>query len=52
MTYELRDDTDNLPIICTIKAEAIRRGRRRAARLGIEILIYGCTPRGESDSSA
>ena len=48
MTYELRDDTDNLPIICTIKAEAIRRGRRRAARLDIEVLIYEMHPtRGE-----
>ena len=47
-TYEIRDDPDNLPIICATLAEAERRGHRRAARLGIEVLIYEVHPtRGE-----
>lgn len=45
-TYEIRDDPDDLPIICATLAEAERRGRRRAARLGIEVLIYEIDPRG------
>ena len=43
-TYEIRDDPDDLPIICATLAEAERRGRRRAARLGIEVLIYEMDP--------
>ena len=47
-TYEVREDPDDLPIICATLAEAERRGRRRAASLGIEILIYEMLPeRGE-----
>ena len=47
-TYEIRDDPDDLPIICAPLAEAERRGSRRAARLGIEVLIYEMHPtRGE-----
>ena len=47
-TYEIRDDPDDLPIICATLAEAERRGQRRAARLGIEVLIYEMHPtRGE-----
>jgi hypothetical protein len=47
-TYEVREDPDDLPIICATLAEAERRGRRRAASLGIEILIYEMHPeRGE-----
>ncbi|MCZ0963094.1 hypothetical protein [Paracoccus benzoatiresistens] len=44
-TYELRDDPDDLPIICATLAKAERRSRRRAARLGIEVLIYKMDPR-------
>lgn len=40
MIYEARDDPDDLPIICATEAEAIRRGRRRAARIGQPVLIY------------
>ena len=40
MTYELRDDPDDLPIICPDLATARRRGRRRAARIGCPVLIY------------
>ena len=40
MVYEIRDDPDDLPIICATKAEAIRRGRRRTARIGQPVLIY------------
>ena len=40
VVYEVRDDPDDLPIICATKAEAIRRGRRRAARVGQPMLIY------------
>ena len=40
MIYEVRDYPDDLPIICATKAEAIRRGRRRAARIGQPVLIY------------
>ena len=40
MTYEIRDDPDDLPIICATEAEARRRGRRRAARIGQPVLIY------------
>ena len=39
MTYEIRDDPDDLPIICATEAEARRRGRRRAARIGQPVLI-------------
>ena len=47
-TYEIRDDPDDLPIIRATLAEAERRGHRRAARLGIEVLIYEMHPtRGE-----
>ena len=47
-TYEIRDDPDGLPIICATLAEAEKRGSRRAARLGIEVLIYEMHPaRGE-----
>lgn len=47
-TYEIRDDPDDLPIPCASLAEAEQRGRRRAARLGIEVLIYEIHPtRGE-----
>ena len=35
-TYEIRDDPDDLPIICATLAEAERRGQRRAVRLGID----------------
>ena len=31
-TYEIRDDPDDLPIICATLTEAERRGQRRAAR--------------------
>ena len=52
-TYEIRDDPDDLPIICATLAEAERRGQRRAARLGIEVLIYEMHPtRGERLISA
>ena len=52
-TYEIRDDPDDLPIICATLAEAERRGRRRVARLGIEVLIYEMHPtRGERLISA
>ena len=52
-TYEIRDDPDDLPIICATLAEAERRGQRRAARLGIEVLIYEMDPtRGERFISA
>ncbi|MFN7151486.1 MAG: hypothetical protein ACK4V6_18655, partial [Microthrixaceae bacterium] len=34
VTYEIRDDPDDLPIPCATFAEAERRGRRRAARIG------------------
>ena len=46
MTYEIRDDPDDLPIPCATLAEAERRGRRRAARLGIDVLIYEMDPMG------
>ena len=47
-TYEIRDYPDDLPIICATLAEAKQRGRRRAARLGIEVLVYEMDPmRGE-----
>ena len=47
-TYEICDDPDDLPIICATLTEAERRGKRRAARLGIEVLIYELHPtRGE-----
>lgn len=38
--YEIRDDPDDLPIICATLAEAERRGRRRSARLGQPVLVY------------
>ena len=38
--YELRDDPDDLPIICPDLASARIRGRRRAARIGGPVLIY------------
>ena len=37
VVYEIRDD---LPIICATEVEAIRRGRRRAVRIGQPVLIY------------
>ena len=40
VVYEIRDDPDDLPIICATEAEARRRGRRRAARIGQPVLIY------------
>ena len=40
MIYQVRDDPDDLPIICATEAEAYRRGRRRAARIGQLVLIY------------
>ena len=43
-TYEIRDDPDDLPIICATLTKAERRGQRRAARLGIEVLIYEMHP--------
>ena len=47
-SYEIRDDPDDLPIICATLTEAERRGRRRAARFGIEVLVYEMHPaRGE-----
>jgi len=46
-TYEIRDDPDDLPIICATLSEAERRGQRRAARLGIEVLIYEMHPTRE-----
>lgn len=47
-TYEIRDDPDDMPIPCASLAEAERRSRRRAARLGIEVLVYEIHPtRGE-----
>ena len=46
--YEIRDDPDDLPILCASLAEAERRARSRAARLGIEVLVYEIHPaRGE-----
>lgn len=38
--YELRDDPDDLPIICATLAEAERRARTRAERIGGPVLIY------------
>lgn len=40
MIYEVRDDPDDLLIICATKTEARRRGQRRAARIGPPVLIY------------
>ena len=40
VVYEIRDDPEDLPIICATKAEAIRRARRRAERIGQPVLIY------------
>lgn len=40
MIYEVRDGPDDLPIICATEAEARRRGRRRATRIGQPVLIY------------
>lgn len=40
MIYEIRDDPDDLPIICASKAEARRRARHRATRIGQSVLIY------------
>ncbi len=37
--YELRDDPDDLPIICNDLATALRKGRRRAAHVG-PVLVY------------
>lgn len=37
---EVRDDPDDLSIICANEAEARRRERRRAARIGQPVLIY------------
>lgn len=44
MIYELRDDPDDLPIFCETLAEAGQRGKSRAARLGVPILIYQMDP--------
>ncbi len=46
VTYEIRDDPDDLPIPCATFAEAERRGRRRAARIGSPVLIYEIDSRG------
>lgn len=47
-TFESRDDSDDLPIVCAILAEAERRGRSRDRSLGVEVLIYEMDPtRGE-----
>ena len=46
MTYEIRDDPDDLPIPCATFAEAERRGRRRADRIGSPVLIYEIDSRG------
>ena len=46
MTYEIRDDPDDLPIPCATFAEAERRGRRRAARIGSPVLIYEIDSQG------
>lgn len=35
VVYEVRDEPDDLPVICVI-----RRGRRRAARIGQPVLIH------------
>lgn len=40
MIYEVRDEPDDLSIICASEAEARRRARRRAARIGQSVLIY------------
>ena len=40
MTYEIRDDPDDLPIPCATLTEAEQRGRRRSARIGSPVLIY------------
>lgn len=37
--YELRDHPDDLPIICTDLATALRKGRRRSALVG-PVLVY------------
>lgn len=52
MTYELRDDPDDLPIICATEAEARRRGRQRAARIGQPVLIYEVETATANGSSA
>ena len=52
-TYEIRDDPDDLPIICATLTKPERRGQRRAARRGIEVLIYEMHPtRGERSIGA
>jgi len=38
--YEVRDDPDDLPIICATEVEARRRAHRRAERIGQPVLIY------------
>lgn len=47
--YELRDDPDDLPIIVRAPlAKARAAARRRAARIGAEVLIYEISyPAGE-----
>ena len=40
MIYEIRDDPDDLPIICASETEARRRAHHRAARIGQSVLIY------------
>ncbi len=46
MTYEIRDDPDDLPIPCATLTEAERRGRRRAARIGSPVLVYEIDSQG------
>jgi hypothetical protein len=38
--YELRDDPDDLPVICATEAQAWRKAAHRAERLGVSVLIY------------
>lgn len=46
MTYEIRDDPDDLPIPCPTLAEAERSACRRAERIGGPVLIYEIDGRG------
>jgi hypothetical protein len=45
--YELRDHPDDLPIICRTLDQAARRANRRAERMGIPVLVYEVSERGE-----
>lgn len=45
--YETRDYPDDLPTIHATCAEAERKGRKRAARIGEPVLIYEVTEQGE-----